>query len=200
MGGHLRPEMLLTHFRLIAEATPLPLIFFEYPTTSGLYTPFETMLSLFAEIPSIVAVKDWCHDGRQHERNVRVLQNLAKPVNVLSTHSAWAMSSLSMGCAGLLSGAGSVVADLQVELYRAIQADDLPRARTVNDRLYPIQQAFYSDPFLDMHNRMKEAAVLLGRLPKAVVRPPLMKLSQREINGIRNALIAGGLLQAAAHA
>ena len=36
-------------------------------------------------------------------------------------------------------------------------------------------------PFLDMHNRMKECLVLLGRLEKAVVRPPLMKLSEAEI-------------------
>lgn len=200
MGGHLRPEMLITHFKLIAEATPLPIIFFEYPTTSGLYTPFETMLTLFAQVPSIVAVKDWCHDGRQHERNIRVLQNLPRPVQVLSTHSAWAMSSLTMGCAGLLSGAGSVVAALQVELYRAVQANDLVRAKTVNDRLYPIQQAFYADPFLDMHNRMKEAAVLLGRLPRAVVRPPLMKLPPHEIEALGKALAAGGLLATAAHA
>lgn len=197
-GNALRPEMILTHFRMIAEATALPLIFFEYPRDSQLYTPFATMLQLFEQVPSIVAVKDWCHDGRQHERNVRVLQALPRPVQVLSTHSAWAMSSLMMGCAGLLSGAGSVVAALQVELFRAIEANDLPRARAANDRLYPVQQAFYADPFVDMHNRMKEAAVLLGRLPRAVVRPPLMKLSAAEIAGIRSAFVEAGVLQAQA--
>jgi 4-hydroxy-tetrahydrodipicolinate synthase len=45
-----------------------------------------------------------------------------------------------------------------------------------------------------MHNRMKEALVLLGRLPRAVVRPPLMKLSAAEIERIRKALLAAGLL------
>ena len=29
-------------------------------------------------------------------------------------------------------------------------------------------RVFYADPFVDMHNRMKEALVLLGRLPRAV--------------------------------
>lgn len=200
LGGHLRPEMLIRHFQMISEACSLPIIFFEYPKTSGLYTPFETMLRLFTEVPSIVAIKDWCHDGREHERNIRTLQNLARPVQVLTTHSAWAMSSLAMGCAGILSGAGSVVAALQVELFRALKANDLVRARAANDRLYPVQQAFYADPFLDMHNRMKEANVLLGRLPKAVVRPPLMKLSDAEITTIRTALIATGLLTAQAKA
>ena len=50
------------------------------------------------------------------------------------------------------------------------------------------------DPFVDMHNRMKEALVLLGRMPRAVVRPPLVKLGTAEIDRIRLALIETGLL------
>ena len=45
-----------------------------------------------------------------------------------------------------------------------------------------------------MHNRMKEALVLLGKLPRAVVRPPLVKISDAEIARIRDALIEAGLL------
>ena len=45
-----------------------------------------------------------------------------------------------------------------------------------------------------MHNRMKEALVLLGKLPRAVVRPPLAKLPAQEIERIRLALVAAGLL------
>jgi 4-hydroxy-tetrahydrodipicolinate synthase len=53
---------------------------------------------------------------------------------------------------------------------------------------------FYADPFVDMHNRMKEALALLGKLPRAVVRPPLVKLERAEIERIRQALVAAGLL------
>ena len=107
---------------------------------------------------------------------------------MLSTHSSWLLSSLVMGCGGLLSGAGSVIADLQVALFDAVRAKDLARALAVNDRLYPLQQAFYAPPFLDMHNRMKEALVLLGRLPRGVVRPPLVKLGSHEIERLRQAI------------
>ncbi len=68
------------------------------------------------------------------------------------------------------------------------------RAKAMNDRIYPLARAFYADPFVDMHNRMKEALVLLGRLPRAVVRPPLVKLGAAEIERIRMALVAAGLL------
>ena len=55
-------------------------------------------------------------------------------------------------------------------------------------------RVFYADPFIDMHNRMKEALVLLGKLPRAVVRPPLVKIREEEIARIRAALIEAGLL------
>src|SRR6516164_10009826 len=117
------------------------------------------------------------------------LQSLPRPVNVLSTHSSWLFSSLVLGCNGLLSGAGSVIAGLQVDLFRAVAANDLAAARALNDRIYPLARVFYADPFVDMHNRMKEALVLLGRLPRACVRPPLAKLAMPEVERIRGALI-----------
>ena len=86
-----------------------------------------------------------------------------------------------------------MIADLQARLFRAVQTDDLAEARRINDRIYPLACAFYADPFVDMHNRMKEALVLLGKLPRAVVRPPLVKISDAEINRIRAALIEAGM-------
>lgn len=195
MGGHLRPEMVVAHFKTIADATDVPLIAFEYALAGPVGYSLETMLKLADAVPSLKAIKDWSGDPMQHERHVRVLQGRSLPINVLSTHSAWLMSSLVSGCAGLLSGAGSVIAHLQVELFRAVQANDLARARAVNDRIYPVAHAFYAPPFLDMHNRMKEALVMLGRLPRAVVRPPLLKLSQTELARIRTALEQAALFE-----
>jgi 4-hydroxy-tetrahydrodipicolinate synthase len=188
MGGQFRPEMALAHFKTIADACDLPIILFQYPLAGGLGYPFETLLRLVDEVPQIRAIKDWCNDPMLHERHVRVLQSLPRPVTVLSTHSSWLMSSLVMSCGGLLSGAGSVIADLQVALFQAVEAKDLARAQTINGRIYPLVQAFYAPPFLDMHNRMKEALVLLGRMERAVVRPPLMKLSASEIERLRRAI------------
>ena len=198
MGGQLRPEMALAHVKRIADATDLPLILFQYPLAGGLGYPLETLLRILEEVPSVRAIKDWCNDPMLHERHIRTLKSLPRPVNVLSTHSAWLMSSLVLGCQGLLSGAGSVIADLQAALWRAVEAKDLAAAQAINDRIYPLAQAFYAPPFLDMHNRMKEALVLLGKLPRAVVRPPLVKLPEAEIARIKAALDAAQVTRAGA--
>lgn len=194
MGGQMRPEMALAHFETIAAATDLPLILFQYPMSGGLGYPFETLLQILEKVPSIVAIKDWCNDPMTHEKQIRTLAALPRPVNVLTTHSSWLMASLTMAPAGLLSGAGSVIAELQVALFAAVQHKDLEKAQAINDHIYPLAQAFYRAPFLDMHNRMKECLVLLGLADKAVVRPPLMKLTTQEIQSLRQALGQAKLL------
>lgn len=193
MGGQLRPEMAIAHFSEIANATDLPLICFQYPMSTGLGYPFETLLKLFDSIPTVRAIKDWSNDPMLHEKHIKTFQSLPEPVNVLTTHSSWLMASLSMGANGLLSGAGSIIVDLQVSLFQAIKNKDLELAQTINERIFPLTQAFYSAPFLDMHNRMKEALVLLRRTEKAYVRPPMCKLSSIEIEKIDTALKAANL-------
>jgi 4-hydroxy-tetrahydrodipicolinate synthase len=189
-----RPEMALAHFRRIADATGLPLILFQYPLAGGQGYPTSTLIRILDEVPSVRAIKDWCANPQLHERHVRLLQSRARPVNVLSTHSSWLLSSLVLGCNGLLSGSGSVIADLQAQLFRAVKAGKLDEATKIQDRIAPTAEVFYSEPWVDMHNRMKEALVLLGKLSRAVVRPPLVKLPPQEIERIRAALVAAGLL------
>ena len=195
MGGQLRPEMAEAHFGAIAAATDLPLIVFAYPERSTVSYPLETLVRLAETIPSIRAIKDWCNDPVLHERQIRTLQGLSRPVNVLTTHSAWLMASLALGCNGLLSGSGSVIPELQAALWQAVQGGDLTAARAVNERIYPLAQAFYGAPALDMHNRMKECLVMLGRMERAVVRPPLVRITEAERARLRAALTAAGLLR-----
>src|SRR5215510_23061 len=190
------PEMALAHFKRIADAADLPIIAFQYPLATGQGYPRDTLLKMVDQVPSIRAIKDWAGNVPQHEMHIRTLQSLSRPVNVLTTHSAWLFSSLVLGCNGLLSGSGSVIADLQAQLFRAVQANDLATAKKLNDRIYPTARVFYAEPWADMHNRMKEALGLHGRLRRALVRTPLVKLSRAEIDRIRAALVEAGLLGA----
>jgi 4-hydroxy-tetrahydrodipicolinate synthase len=188
------PDMAVAHFKCIADATDLPLIAFQYPLATGQGYPKDTLLRLCHEVSSIRAIKDWIGNPPHHEWHVRTLQNLSRPVNVLTTHSSWLFASLVLGCNGLLSGSGSVIPELQAQLFHAVQANNLAEAKRLNDRIEPLARVFYAEPWVDMHNRMKEALVLLGRLPRAVVRPPLVKLGAAEIARIRHALVESGLL------
>ena len=191
--------MAVEHFRRVAGAADLPIIAFQYPLSGGQGYPLATLLKIIEAVPQVTAIKDWCASPQLHERQIRTLQSLKPPVSVLTTHSSWLLASLVLGCNGLLSGSGSVIPDLQAQLFHAVQAGNLVEARALNDRIEPLARCFYADPWVDMHNRMKEALVLLGRLPRAVVRPPLVKLGSAEVARVRQALIESGLLEARAN-
>src|SRR5674476_866512 len=136
------PAMALAHFKRIADATDLPLIVFQYPLATGQGYPKDTLLKLCEEVPTIRAIKDWIGNVPHHGWHIRTLQNLPRPVNVLTTHSSWLFASLVLGPNGLLSGSGSVIADLQAKLFRAVQGNDLAEAKRLADRIEPVSRAF----------------------------------------------------------
>ena len=190
-GAQVKPDMVIRHYAEVA-AVGLPIVAFEYPPACGIGYGPETLARL-AEIPQVVAVKDWSNEIVAFEANLRALRATGRPVAVLSAFTMSLMATFLLGADGAISGMGSVTADLQAELFAACQKGDLDGARRINERLEPLVRVFYAPPFVDMHNRMKEALVLLGRIPAAHVRPPLTPVPAAERDAIRRALVAAGL-------
>lgn len=191
-GVQLRPEMASRHFAAIAEAVDLPLVVFQYPTASGLGYDLDTLVRL-TEIPQVVAIKEWSNDIVAFEQTLRAIRATGRHVTVLSSFTMSLFASFVLGADGAISGMGSVAADLQADLFARVRRGDLEGARRVSDRLNPLVRVFYAPPFLDMHNRMKEALTLLGRIRRAVVRPPLQPIGEPERQRIREALAQAGL-------
>jgi 4-hydroxy-tetrahydrodipicolinate synthase len=190
-GAQVKPDMVVKHYSEVATVG-VPIIAFEYPPATGIgYSP-ETLARL-AQIPQVLGVKDWSNEIVAFEHNLRAIRGTGRPVAVLSSFTMSLMASFLLGADGAISGMGSVTADLQAELFAACQKGDLDGARRINDRLEPLVRVFYSPPFVDMHNRMKEALVLLGRIPAAHVRPPLTPIPAAEREAIARALKAARL-------
>ena len=192
-GAQVKPDMVIRHYTEVASVG-MPIIAFEYPPACGIgYSP-ETLASV-AQIPQVCAVKDWSNDIVAFEANLRALRATGRPVAMLSSFTMSLMATFLLGADGAISGMGSVTADLQAELFEACQKGDVEGAKRINDRLAPLVAVFYAPPFVDMHNRMKEALVLLGRIPAAHVRPPLTPVPAVERQAIHRALQAAGLIR-----
>ncbi len=153
----------------------------------------ETLRQL-ASLPPVFAVKEGSGDPSIFERNMRVLHGLEKDVAVWSTHSKWLLADLATGADGILSGMGSVAANLHVALANAVEDSDLTTARQINDRIFPLSQVFYK-PGQDAHVRMKYALKKLGLQKHDFVRPPYHPVRQEERLAIDDALVQSGLLK-----
>jgi 4-hydroxy-tetrahydrodipicolinate synthase len=180
-------------FAEIAAATDLPLVVFAYPAWTGMHYDAQTMARI-CEIPSVVAIKDWTLDIATYERNLRIARSQSHRVSMLTSFSTHLLPTLALGADGILSGHGSVIADLQAQLFESFERGDTAAADAVYERIQFLTRAVYRSPLADMYTRMKEQLVMLGRLRLAVVRPPLPALGEVERGVLRGALVAAGLL------
>jgi 4-hydroxy-tetrahydrodipicolinate synthase len=192
-GALNKTDMPVRHVSEIAEKADLPIIVFEYPPSTGIgYKP--ATLAKLVEIPQVVGVKEWSNDIVTYHGTLRTLRAAGRPVALFSAFTMALTATFLLGADGAISGMGSVVPDLEAGLFAACRAGDLDAAHRLGDRLDPLVRVFYAPPFVDVHTRIKEALVLLGRIPAAHVRPPLTPVSDAERGWIRAALAAAGLL------
>jgi 4-hydroxy-tetrahydrodipicolinate synthase len=180
-------------FAAIADATDLPLVVFAYPAWTGMHYDEKTLARICA-IPSVVAIKDWTLDIRTYERNLGVARAQSHRVAMLTSFSTNLLPTLALGADGILSGHGSVIADLQAQLFELHENGELQAARALYDRIRILTDVVYRSPLADMYTRMKEQLVMLNRLRVPIVRDPLPTLSDAERGALREALVAAGLL------
>ncbi|MBM3854182.1 MAG: dihydrodipicolinate synthase family protein, partial [Verrucomicrobia bacterium] len=162
--GEFAWERAQPRFETVFAASSLPVAIYQ--------TGYDTeTLTRLAALPPIIAIKEGNGSPAVFERNLRSVRALGRDVAVWSTHSSWLLADLAVGADGILSGMGSVAAELHVALAEAVWRSDLEAARRVAERLFPLTQVFYR-PGQDAHTRMKHALVRLGRMNNDLVRPP----------------------------
>jgi 4-hydroxy-tetrahydrodipicolinate synthase len=187
------PEVAYRHFAEIAEAVPLPLIVFVYPAWTGLQYDSDTLVRI-CTIPHVTAVKEWSLDVRVHERNYRAVKSLDRPVALLTSFSTNLLPALVSGADGILSGHGSVIADMQVRLFDAVASGLLAEAHALYERVQRLTAVIYRHPMVGMYARMKEHLIMLGHELSPAVRPPLTRVSDDEWHELRQTLLDTGLL------
>ena len=187
------PQVTQEHFTELAAASGLPLVVFQYPARTGMQYDEDTLRGLL-EIDKVIAVKEWSLDIAVYERTWRLTRDATHHVALLSSFSTSLLPSLVVGADGILSGHGSVIADLHVELLNAVGKGDLTACRSLYDRIQILTRAVYRPPMASMYARMKAQLVMLGRLDTMMSRPPIPQLSPAELASLREALIQAGLL------
>jgi 4-hydroxy-tetrahydrodipicolinate synthase len=194
-GGNGRPELGVQFVCDVAAATSLPVVLFQYPLTTALSYNFDTLVSLCDTVDNIVAIKDLGSDPRVHERTITALHGLSRPVNVLTSQSQWLGASLSMGARGIISGAGSVIADRQRALFDAFTSDtsDAKLQRKLLADMSLLVEAFYGAPYVDWQARMKKVLHHFGRLTSAEVFGPLQTIPDTDWQRIHVLLEKTGL-------
>ncbi len=194
-GGNGRPELGVQFVKDVSAATSLPIVLFQYPLTTALSYHIDTIVQLCEQVDNIVGIKDLGSEPRIHERTIAALHGLSRPVNVLTSQSQWLGASLSMGARGIISGAGSVVADRQRALFEAFTSEtpSLEKQRDLLADMSVLVEIFYGHPYVNWQARMKKVLHHFGRINSAEVFPPLQSVTDEDWHRIQGLLVKANL-------
>jgi len=125
----------LTHFRMIADATDLPVILYDIPGRTGIPIQFETILRA-AKHPNIVAIKDAKGDFAQVSRVLNETDLL-----YFSGDDSNVLPHISLGATGLIGVTANIAPKAYRDLVDATNRNDFDSALTVHNALEPLVRA-----------------------------------------------------------
>ena len=193
-GQALNPEVPYQYHKAIAGAVDLPLILFQLQPALGGVIYSSEALSRLLEIDNVVALKEASFDALQFARTKTLIEQADRPITLLTGNDNFILHSLILGAEGALIGFGTLATALQVQMYEAALARDYETAFALSNILQPLADAIFAPPVSTYRARAKEALRLLGVIPNAIVRPPLLALDTNERARVRQSLIRAGQL------
>jgi 4-hydroxy-tetrahydrodipicolinate synthase len=179
-------EGLYQHYKAISDSIGIPIIIYNIPSRCVIDMSVDTMKRLFA-LRNIAGVKD------ATASMVRVSQQraeLGEEFNQLSGEDATALGFMAHGGHGCISVTSNVAPRLCAQFQSACLRGDYRAALTVQDKLMPLHTAL----FLETNPApVKYALSLLDRCAETV-RPPLLAITEKTKNAVRDAMIHAGLI------
>lgn len=184
------------YFARIAEHTDLPIFIFQYPWNRGSASyPIDVLVEL-VQHPNVVAIKEAIWEVARYQQETIRLREVRPDLTILSGNDEHILGTLAIGADGLLLGYASLIPDRIVAMFEAMRRGDLLAARQIDAELQPLTRCIYqTQPFARRHSRIKVALNLMGILPSAMVREPLLPLDDEE-----RALVSAALRQVGLYA
>jgi 4-hydroxy-tetrahydrodipicolinate synthase len=174
----------LTHFRMVADATDLPFIVYDIPGRAGIPVQYETILRL-AKHPNIVAIKDAKGDFSEVSRVLNQTDLL-----YFSGDDANVLPHLAIGASGLIGVTANVAPAAYRALVNAVNAGDLATAKAEHQALEPLVRAIMKH----VPGTVAAKYVLhgLGKISSPRVRLPLVGPEEWEAAQIEDEIAALG--------
>lgn len=193
-GSPLPSELPSSYYRAVGEGAEIPLVLFQLQEAlGGVEFPVETLVAL-AELPGVVAIKEATFDEGKFRETVSALNASDAEITILTGNDNFILESFLLGAEGALIGFGTLATRMQVEMLEAHEAGDAERARDLGARVQRLADVIFAPPVRDYRVRLKEALRMLGVIPSAAIRPPLLPVGDAEKDRIREGLEEAGLL------
>ncbi|MBW8784476.1 MAG: 4-hydroxy-tetrahydrodipicolinate synthase [Novosphingobium sp.] len=180
---------LLAHFSYLAEHADLPIVLYNVPSRTVTDLQPETVCELARRHPArIIGIKDASGDlSRVTDHRMGIGRNFCQ----LSGDDELALPFNAAGGVGCISVTANVAPQLCAAFQQACAENDIARARELNDRLYPLHYAMFSDA---SPGPVKYAMSRVLDLFADELRLPLVRCSETARKAVDAALEHAGLM------
>ncbi|MEL6541476.1 MAG: 4-hydroxy-tetrahydrodipicolinate synthase [Pseudomonadota bacterium] len=180
---------LIAHFSYLAENCGLPIVLYNVPSRTVTDIEDETVVALVKKYPeTIIAIKDASGDlSRVADHRMGIGREFCQ----LSGNDELWLPHSAAGGRGAISVTANVAPALCAEFAAAIEANELKKARELNDRLFPLHYAMFSDA------SPAPAKYALSRVLDYIepaVRLPIVEASEASRRAVDEALEFAGLV------
>lgn len=179
-------QEIFDHYRKIAEATSLPVILYNNPSTcGGLKIDVETVARL-AEVPNILGVKDSSGDLQNTNEYIRVVP---ERFAVLQGRDTLIYQALLWGARGAVPATANVAPRILVDIFESFQRGDHTAAMAAQKKLNPVRLSLGLGT---APGGVKQALALMG-MSIGPSRSPVNALSPEKLAKMKGILQSAGL-------
>lgn len=162
---------LIAHYRAVADASPVPVMMYNVPGRTGVNMSAETVLTIAAECPNIIGVKE--ASGNLHQA-MEILRQRPAGFRVVSGDDALTLPLLALGADGVISVLANALPEAMSQMVHLAMKGDYKKATPIHYRLLPLANAIFDEGNPTGIKSLLETQGLISN----VLRLPLVKASK----------------------
>lgn len=162
---------LMAHYRSVAEASPVPVVIYNVPGRTGVNLSAETTLTLAAECPNIIGIKEASGNMQQI---MEILRSRPAGFRVISGDDSLTYPMLALGADGVISVIANALPAQMSQMVHSALKGDFKHALPLHMQLLPLMNAIFEE---GNPTGIKALLEVQGSIQN-VLRLPLVKASK----------------------
>lgn len=180
--NHVGAGGLVAHYTAVADASPVPVLLYNFPASTGVNLAPETVARLAAH-PNIVGMKETSTDAAQF---ADLSAAVPDDFTVLCGAAPGLLGALCAGAKGAIVAIAGVAPELCLELLALVRAGRIDEARAIQHRITPLGRAVTTGYGIPGLKKALDLAGFVGGDP----RPPLQPAGPEAAERLRELLNA----------
>jgi 4-hydroxy-2-oxoglutarate aldolase len=165
-----KPDVLIGHYRRVADASPIPVLLYSVPIFTGV-TLEAPEVAVLSEHPNIVGIKE---SSGHVMRVAEMVAAAPADFQVLTGSAPTLLAGLMVGAKGAILALASALPEKCVELFELVRAGQIEKARELQNVLLKVSKVVASEHAIAGVKFAMDQRGYRGGIP----RPPLVPLSE----------------------